>query len=388
MLFKDVLVEEPLKRQLVNLVKNNRISHAQLFLSQAGNHAFALAVAYAQYLSCEDRKEWDSCGVCPSCVKFEKLAHPDFHMIFPNTITKTMKKDPDSKQLSREFRAFVMENNYHIDLEKWLQVLGGENKQASINIRDCANIINQNSIRSYEGGYKIYLLWMVERLYHTAAPKLLKTLEEPENKTLFILLTENTDKILPTILSRTQLIKIPCLSDQTVAGQLSADFGIAPDIASDIAMISEGNYCKAISLFHEREELNTMLSDFEMMMNSMLALAKGNIQECRFTEVQAMFASWIGKGREVQKSFLSFIIRIYRDILLFNTRNTALVRATSQEKKILEVFHPYVGLKNIGQILNECNQALYHIERNGNPGIIFTDLYLKLSRYLVLPATA
>ncbi|MEG2070717.1 MAG: DNA polymerase III subunit delta, partial [Bacteroidales bacterium] len=255
MLFKDVLVDQALKQQLINLIKEKRISHAQLFLGQAGSHTFALAVAYAQYLCCENRGENDSCGVCPSCIKFEKLSHPDFHLIFPNCITKSVKKDPDSKQFSQEFKDFVLEHQYHLDIHDWLDHLGGENKQASINIRDCANIINQNSIRSYEGGYKIYILWMVERLYHAAAPKLLKTLEEPENKTLFILIAESSDKILSTILSRTQLIKLPRLSVETIQKQLVSDFNISSDTAHDIAEISEGNYHKAITLYQNNSDM-------------------------------------------------------------------------------------------------------------------------------------
>ncbi|MCL2168175.1 MAG: DNA polymerase III subunit delta, partial [Lentimicrobiaceae bacterium] len=154
MLFKNLLVSQELKSQLLKLVKENRISHAQLFLSQAGTHSFALAVAYAQYICCQDRNEDDSCGLCPSCIKFEKLAHPDLHFVFPNCMTKSVKKEPDSKLFAQEFREFVFSKNYHIDIEDWLSELGGENKQASINIRDCSNIIQQNSVQSYEGGFK------------------------------------------------------------------------------------------------------------------------------------------------------------------------------------------------------------------------------------------
>lgn len=379
MLFKDVMVDEELKNKLASLVKNNRISHAQLFLGQPGNHSFALAIAYAQYISCENRQEWDSCGVCPSCVKFEKLSHPDLHLIFPNAISKNVKKDPDSKQFAQDFRKFVLDHNYHIELEDWLQELGGENKQASINIRDCANIINQNSIRSYEGGYKIYILWRVERLYHAAAPKLLKTLEEPENKTLFILLAENTDKILPTILSRTQLVKVPRLTDERIKEQLIADFEASPAIATDIASISEGNYSKAMTLYNERGEMKKWLSDFDKIFSSVLNLALNKPKDTvRFLEVQAIFSELIVEGREAQKNFISYISRVLRNILLSNSQDQALIKATSEEKKIMENFKAHINLKNMSAILNECNQLIYHIERNGNSQVLFTDFYLKL----------
>lgn len=382
MLFKDVMVEEGLKRQLVSMVRNNRISHAQLFLSQAGSHSFALAVAYSQYICCENPGEWDSCGECPSCAKFEKLAHPDLHLIFPNAVGKTVKKDPDSDQFADEFRKFVLDRHYHIDLEEWLTELGGENKQASINIRDCANIIRQNSVRSYEGGYKIFILWNVERLYYAAAPKLLKTLEEPENKTVFILMAENPDRILSTILSRTQLIKIPRLSDDKIKNRLMCDFGAPEDLAADIAEISDGNYNKALSLFEDRGELKEMLHYFDTIFGSMLSLAEKRMEGVLFTEVQSLFSEIVSRGRESQKSFISFMIRIFRNILFMNTDNAVMIKSTSDEKKIIRKYLSSINLKNAAAVLHECNEAIYHIERNGNSGLVFTDLYLKLAQHL------
>jgi len=384
MLFKNVLVSPSLKNRLISLVKENRISHAQLFLSQAGTHSFALSVAYAQYICCQDRKEDDSCGICPSCAKFEKLAHPDLHFVFPNCITKKVKKEPDSRQFAQEFRDFVFAKNYHIDIEDWLSELGGENKQATINIRDCSNIIQQNSIQSYEGGYKIFIFWCLDRLYHAAAPKLLKTLEEPEKNTLFILLTENQDKILSTILSRTQLVKIPPLSSDTIANQLVTDFGIALQKAADIAEISEGSYVKAINLHANSSELKEMLQKFETLFSSMSAL-KNNAtpQQINYLKVQDEIASIVETGREEQKNFLRFVSRMIRSILMLGTQNINLVKATTEEKKTMGFFTKSITLKNAQPILNECNDALYHIERNGNSILVFTDFYLKVSRLMV-----
>ncbi|MCL2291027.1 MAG: DNA polymerase III subunit delta [Bacteroidetes bacterium] len=384
MLFKSVLVSPALKNQLVALVKENRISHAQLFLSQAGAHSFALAIAYAQYICCQDRKENDSCGICPSCVKFEKLAHPDLHFVFPNCITKTVKKDPDSRQFAQEFRDFVFAKNYHIDIEDWLSELGGENKQATINIRDCSNIIQQNSIQSYEGGYKIFIFWCLDRLYHTAAPKLLKTLEEPEKNTLFILLTENPDKILATILSRTQLVKIPPINQDTIAQQLVKDFGIPAQKAADIAEISEGSYVKAINLNENNKELRDMLQKFETFFTSMSALKNhASPQQINFFAVQDVIASIVDSGREEQKNFLRFASRMIRNILMLGTQNENLVKATTEEKKTMSFFTKAIVLKNAQSILHECNQALFHIERNGNSTLVFTDFYLKVSKLML-----
>jgi DNA polymerase-3 subunit delta' len=384
MFFKSVLVAPTLKSRLISLAKENRISHAQLFLSQAGTHSFALAVAYAQYICCQDKKEDDSCGVCPSCIKFEKLAHPDLHFFFPNCITKTVKKDPDSRQFAQEFRNFVFAKNYHIDIEDWLSELGGENKQATINIRDCSNIIQQNSIQSYEGGYKIFIFWCLDRLYHAAAPKLLKTLDEPEKNTLFILLTENQDKILPTILSRTQLIKIPPLSQDMITQQLVKDFGISTQKAADIAEISEGSYVKAINLHQNTQELRDMLHKFEVLFVSMSALKSyATPQQTNFLAVQDTIASVVDMGREEQKNFLRFISRMLRNILMLSSHNENIIKATTEEKKLMSYFAKAITLKNAQSILNECNQALYHIERNGNSTLVFTDFYLKVSRMML-----
>jgi DNA polymerase-3 subunit delta' len=384
MLFKSVLTSLALKNQLISLVKENRLSHAQLFLSQAGTHSFALAVAYAQYICCQDRKEDDSCGVCPSCAKFEKLAHPDLHLIFPNCITKTVKKEPDSRQFAQEFRNFVLLKKYHIDIEDWLSELGGENKQATINIRDCSNVIQQNSIQSYEGGYKIFIFWCLDRLYHAAAPKLLKTLEEPEKNTLFILLTENSDAILSTILSRTQLVKIPPLNQNTIAQQLVKDFGMAQQKAGDIAEISEGSYVKAIKLQESSSDLREMLQKFEVLFTSMSALKNhASPQQINYFAVQNTIASIVDLGREEQKSFLRFISRMIRNILMLGSHNENLVKATSEEKRLLDIFAKTISLRNAQPILHECNQALFHMERNGNSTLVFTDFYLKVSRLMM-----
>jgi DNA polymerase-3 subunit delta' len=384
MLFKNVLASPDLKNRLISLVKENRISHAQLFLSQAGAHSFALAVAYAQYICCQDRKEEDSCGVCPSCAKFEKLAHPDLHFIFPNCITKKVKKDPDSRQFAQEFRDFVFAKNYHIDIEDWLSELEAENKQPTINIRDCSNIIQQNSIQSYEGGYKIFIFWCLDRLYHAAAPKLLKTLEEPEKNTLFVLLTENQDKILPTILSRTQLVKIPPLSQDVIAEQLIKDFEMTAQKAEDIAEISEGSYVRAINLHENSNDLREMLRKFETIFSSMAALRNhATPQQINYLSVQDTIASIVALSREEQKSFLRFVSRMIRNILMISSKNEDLVRATTDEKKTMGLFTQTISLKNAQPILNECNQALYHIERNGNSALVFTDFYLKVSRLML-----
>ncbi|MBQ3693022.1 MAG: hypothetical protein II931_06895 [Clostridia bacterium] len=382
MLFKDVLVDETLKSQLINLVKENRVSHAQLFLGGAGTHKFALAVAFAQYLCCEHRSDTDSCGECPSCKKFAKLSHPDLHLIFPNCNTQEVKKDSESKLHTRTFIDFVTQNNYHLDYAKWLDTLGGANKQLTINIRDCASIINQNSIRSYEGGYKIYILWRVDKLYYDAAPKLLKTLEEPENKTLFILLADSSDTILQTILSRTQLVKIPAMRPEVIVRELVDHYGATTETANDIANIAEGNFIKALELLENSGEVHEMLYLFEFSLTSAIANKAGDREKMQFMELRSRIEAVAKADREKQVMFFSYMTRMFRNLLMLNTNNEAVIKATAEERAFAEFFKKYITLKNITPILDECNKAIFHITRNGNSILVFTDFYLKLSAIL------
>lgn len=379
MQFKNVLVSPKLKEQLINQVHEHRISHAQFFLAQPGNHAFALAVALAQYLCCEHPTDTDSCGTCPSCVQFSKLSHPDLHIYFPNCTTKTVKKDPDSIQLAQQFKDFVIKNDYHIDMQDWISELDGENKQPSINIRDCSNIINHNSMRSYMGGYKIYILWSVDRLHHAAAPKLLKTLEEPDGQSLFILISEKPDQILSTILSRTQLVKIPRLTDEELFNAIKNAIPDMDDLtAHDIAVISEGDYNKALQIYQNNAEQRDMIDTFDAMMSSIVAFAQQRpLAEINYAHVQELFGEIVKQGREKQKAFVELILRMLRNLLMQNTGSN-LVKITDQESGILSTFKN-INLKSISQMTEECNKALYHIGRNGNTSIILTDLYFKMA---------
>lgn len=381
MQFKDVLVDEDLKKQLVALADENRISHAQLFLGKSGSHSFALALAFAQYISCTDRHDGDSCGHCHSCVMFEKLQHPDLHLIFPNCTFGEVKKDPDSQKLANYFRDYVFDANYHIDFNEWTKILKSENKQVTINIRDCANIVAKNSVRAYENGYKIYILWMADKIQIAAANKLLKTLEEPESRSLFILLAESSDQMLPTILSRTQLVKIPPLKPEVIKQHLIKEEGIPENIAADAAVISEGSYVKALSLSRENAELHHLLTNYNILMRSQLAYLQNpnDLARIGYLTVQEMFSSVIKDGRDAQKNFIQYLLRMTRNEILLNSGNSGLVKATAEEWKVLDEYRLLFTVKNAASLLNDYNTALYHLERNVNASIVFTDLYFKLS---------
>lgn len=384
MQFKDVLVDQSLKQKLIDLARAGRAAHAQFFLAQPGSHALALAVAYGQYLCCEHPTETDSCGECPSCKQYAKLSHPDLHLYFPNCTTKSVKKDPDSAQLASEFKDFVLENDFHVEIQDWLGVLEGENKQASINTRDCSDILRHNSTRSYQDGYKVYILWCVDRLYHAAAPKLLKTLEEPESKSVFILISEEPDKILNTILSRTQLVKIPRLADADIAEKLQQTYPeLSLDDASDIAMLADGDYIKAMRIATDNEEQNVLLHQFEEFFDSIVAFAQKKAPVVvQYEQVQTVLAEVVKQGREYQKQFLQMVLRMLRNILMLNSNNPALLKVTHQEQSVIAKYQGVLNLKQISAMTELCNKAIYHVIRNGNSQIIFTDLYFQMAKCL------
>ena len=380
MQFKDVLADAALKQKLVDLVRAGRAAHAQFFLAQPGSHALALAVAYGQYLCCEHPTETDSCGECPSCKQYAKLSHPDLHLYFPNCTTKSIKKDPDSAQLAPEFKEFVLKNDFHVSIHDWLSELDGENKQASINTRDCSDILHHNNIRSHQDGYKVYILWCVDRLYHLAAPKLLKTLEEPESKSVFILISEEPDKILNTILSRTQLVKIPRLTDADIAQKLHQTYpDVSEEEASDIAVLADGDYDKAVHIATDSEEQNTLLRQFETFFDSVVAFAqRKSLNEVQYERVQETFAEIVEQGREYQKQFLNLTLRMLRNILMQNSQHMAMLKVTHQEQAVIAKYQGVLQLKQISNMAELCNKAIYHVSRNGNSSLIFTDLYFQL----------
>ena len=380
MQFKDVLVDAAFKQKLVDLAREGRSAHAQFFLAQPGSHALALAVALGQYLCCENPGEHDSCGECPSCKQFAKLSHPDLHLYFPNCTTKSVKKDPESSLFIKEFRDYVLQNDFHVDINGWLNILEGENKQASINSRDCSDILHHNNTQSHQDGCKVYILWCVDRLYHSAAPKLLKTLEEPESNSVFILISEEPDKILNTILSRTQLVKIPRLTDAELSEKLQQMYpDISPDEASDIAILADGNYNKAMHIVTDNEAQRVLLQQFEVVFDSVTALAQRKpLVSVQYEQAQTALAEVVASGREYQKQYLQLMLRMLRNILMMNSNNSGLLKVTHQEQSVLDKYRGFIHLKQISLMTDLCNEALYHITRNGNSSLIFTDLYFKL----------
>lgn len=376
MQFKDIIGQYPVKEKLINSVKENRVSHAQLFLGPEGSGKLALALAYAQYISCTDKKTDDSCGVCNSCIKYNKLIHPDLHFFFPSAPTKKIAK-PLSKLFIAEWREFVIKNNFYVALEDWLEFIGVENKQGIINAQDCNEIIKTLSLKSFESEYKIVIIYMAEKLFHAAAPKLLKILEEPPDKTLFILICENHDQVINTILSRTQLIKISKHSDKDLIHCLQKIHGLEENEASKIAKIANGNYSEALRIIDNIEETDFNFEKFRDWMRLCYAADYATI------------ISWIDDmskatvGRERLKRFFYYALKATRNCLLINNTETEhLLKLTQEETVFFKKFSPFINSKNVFFIVEEFNKTIFYIERNLNPKIVLMDVSFNLIKLL------
>ena len=374
MLFNQIIGQEHIKNHLQTSAKNGRIPHAQLFVGKEGSGTLPVAIAYAQFLLSHF-----SDNPTASELKVAKLQHPDLHFAFPVTTNDSVKKHPVSNLFLNEWRDFVSKQPYG-GLFNWLQSIGVENKQGMIGVDEALEVVKKLQLKSYEGGFKVMIIWMAEKMNIAASNKLLKLIEEPPAKTIFLLITENEDQIITTIKSRCQALHFPVLSEQDIANELLLREKCSESDALKIATQAEGNYNKAVHLLHQ--DANDLI--FEQWFIAWIRTAfkaKGNaavIQEL------VVWSETIAKtGRETQKQFLDYCLQFFRQALLLNYKSPELVFLETQTPKFnLQNFAPFVHSENILAIEKELNDALYHIERNGNPKIILLDLSMKLTRFL------
>ena len=374
MLFNQIIGQEHIKNHLQTSAKNGRIPHAQLFVGKEGSGTLPVAIAYAQFILSHF-----SDNPSASELKVTKLQHPDVHFAFPVTTNDSVKKHPVSNLFLNEWRDFVNNQPYG-GLFNWLQSIGVENKQGMIGVGEALEVVKKLQLKSYEGGFKVMIIWMAEKMNIAAANKLLKLIEEPPEKTIFLLITENEDQIISTIRSRCQALHFPVLSEQDIANELIIREKCSESDALKIATQAEGNYNKAIHLLHQ--DSNDLI--FEQWFIAWIRTAfkaKGNaavIQEL------VVWSETIAKtGRENQKQFLDYCLQFFRQALLLNYKSPDLVFLETQTPKFnLQNFAPFVHSENILAIEKELNDAMYHIERNGNAKIILLDLSMKLTRFL------
>lgn len=379
MQFKEVIGHEEIKKRLIQTVRENRISHAQLFAGQEGIGKLALAIAYGQYISCTNKQETDSCGVCPSCIKYNKLIHPDLYFTYPVSTNKEVKTKPLSRLFISKWREILLQKDYIFSLQQWYQKIQIENKQGIINTEDCNEIIKSLSLKTFESEYRVVIIWMPEKLFHAAAPKLLKILEEPPPKTLFLLITESPDKILKTIISRTQIIKIPKLKDQDVKEYLKKKFDYPEKEIRKAVLYADGNMINALNFLEESESEEYNYVNFR---NYML-LCHGQ----KFQDLFELINEIATIGRERQKALLAYGLKVVRQSILLNNSNENLVKLEGHEKEFISKFSKLINSANYLLIIEELNKSLFHIERNGNARIVFADMGLKFSKLIKLQAS-
>ncbi len=376
MLFKNIVGQEEIKARLIHSVNENRISHAQLFLGPEGCGSLALAFAYAQYVFCKDKKEEDSCGICPACLKCQKLVHPDLHLVFPIALSKDVRV---SDHLIADFREAFISDQY-LTLQGWFSNLGAENKQPVIAVDESAAILRKLSLTTFEGGYKIMVIWLPEKMNLQSANKLLKILEEPPAKTLFLLVTENEDQLLRTIVSRTQLISIQKVPDKILTAVLQKQHGLSADAASKISFLADGNYASAKRLISENENAALYLRLFQSWMRACLKFDAVKVIEV-IDEITPL-------KREKHKEFLNYSLGILRECLVMNYATTALVRLQGEELEFVKKFARFIHAGNCERFIDEINKSSAAIERNAAPKMLFMNLSFKANELLNITVSA
>jgi DNA polymerase-3 subunit delta' len=366
MKFSDVIGQKELGARLRKGVRESRVPHAQLFLGEEGSGNLALALAYAAYIQCQDRTEDDSCGVCSSCRKQNGMVHPDMHYSFPFPSNKA----DIASELYPEWRKEIPTQPY-LNYEMWMQALESENKQGNIPIKECHAIIKSLALKPFEAEYKILLMWLPEFLGNEGNV-LLKLMEEPPERTVFLLVGQNVDKILTTILSRVQLIRVPPVNEEDIAAALTAGTALSGEDAARVALLSAGNYLKALEL--ARNEENRYLEPFRNWMGYCYQKKMGNAVQWA--------DDYSGNGREQLKGFFMYCLEIMRAVLVhpYTPEKSGL---SSEESEFVGKFSKIMDTHVKGEkMYNWFNEAAFEVERNGNAKIILTDLSFKVARLL------
>lgn len=372
MQFSSVIGQEEVKTRLIRSVQENRVSHALLFLGAEGSGSLPLAIAFAQYLVCENQGEEDACGKCPACVKMKKLVHPDVTFSYPVT-TKDKLKNPKSVDFITEWRKAVLHNPY-LGYNEWITELDSENKQGNISVDESADILHRLSLKSVEAPYKIVIIWLAEKMNAAASNKMLKIIEEPPDQTFFFLIAENYEQILPTILSRTQLVKLKKIRDEDMTNALIEKHSLAKESAQNIAHRSGGNYLEAMNLIHHHDDEQ---NENKRFLEWMRACLKMNLKA-----INDLTQELADTNREQQKLFLQNGLHILRECLVINYADNSMIHFEGEELESFRKFSPFVNANNAEQFIEEFNKAYFHLERNANFKILFADLSFKVNRLL------
>lgn len=369
MYFKDIIGQTALKNRMIQSVRTGYIPHAQLISGPEGTGKIALALAYARFLNCVNRGDSDACGKCPSCAKFDKLAHPDLHFVFPIVKNDKKKKDICDDYLS-EWREFVLQNPY-FNLSGWLNFIGSENSQGIIYAKESNEILRKLNLKAYESEFKIMLVWLPEKMHEACANKLLKMIEEPPQKTVFLLVSENPDQVINTIRSRTQSLPVPPITSEDMTKKLEEKFNLSKEAVSEITHLASGNFLKAMEILETSEEKEEFLNLFITIMR--------NCWKRDIKNMKAKAEAFASLGREKQKSFLAYAQGLIRENFFFRLHLPEINYINRAEADFSKNFAPYVNENNVIGLMDELASAEKHIESNVNPRMIFFDLSMKIA---------
>lgn len=368
MFFKNITGQQGVKDFLIQSAREGRIPHAQLICGPEGVGKLPLAIAYARYINCLNPGETDACGTCPSCVKLDKLVHPDVHFVFP-----TIKNDKTKKELCddyiAEWRHFVTKTPY-FNLNHWLNEIDAKNAQGVIYAKESDEILRKLSLKSSEGKYKFVILWLPEKMNLTCANKLLKLLEEPPEKTVFLLVSEAPELVLPTIFSRSQQINVKKIEKEDIAAMLQQKYAVQPEESYAIAHLANGNLIKALEAIHLNEDKKLF---FELFVSLMRLSYQRRIKEMKLWSEQVA-----ALGREKQKNFLEYGQRMLRENFILNFRQPELNYMTAEEKDFATRFAPFIHEGNIFGITDVMSEAQQHIQKNVNAKMVFFDFALRM----------
>lgn len=377
MLFRDIIGHDDLKQHLVRAVQQNHLAHAQLFDGPTGSANLALALALATYVNCEDPQgtgtpEADACGRCASCIKMNKLVHPDLHLVFP--VANMGSKAKTSEAFLTDWRQMVLQSPYRT-LPEWLEQTGADNKQGNISAEEARSIIQKLALKAYEGRYKIMLIWLPELMNVASANALLKVLEEPPERTLFLLVTNQPDKLLITILSRTQRVAVRAFTDDEVALYLRQAQNLDEIRARQAAFLANGDMAAALQLL--RTEPESGPDRHSWFADWMRACYRQDL-----TALVKQADQFDGFSKEKQKGLMEYSLRLCRDLFLWQQGAESLLRLPEDELTFVKNFAKVLQPVHIERIITDINEAAYHIERNARAKMVLLDLSLTFSRLI------
>jgi DNA polymerase-3 subunit delta' len=369
MKFADIPGLNETKKLLVDAVKTNHSAHAQLFVGATGALNLPMALAYATYLHCENKGE-DACGVCAACSKNLKFIHPDTHFVFPLSNVKGDKDEERFKaDIMKSWRAFLLEQPFG-KLDDWTNYYGGEDKLALISREESREIIKTLSLKPFESKNKVMIIWQPELMHPSAANGILKILEEPAPNTYFILVTNAADKLLPTIISRTQIVTIPLLSDEEISVYIKSHHEVENSKVRKIVQLADGDLNMAIKLLENEEDNNT-----QRFTEWMRACFKKN-----YAALVSMADEYHGLDKLSQRNMIAYSINIIRETLLYNAGAETINRSRGEELKFVQDFSKVIDVDKAEKSFKLMNDASYHLERNGSAKMIFLDLSINLSK--------